>query len=117
MDGAPTGRRGSFVVAMPRPPTQRVTVAGKTMPGHLSKLGICSDSGAKRALRSLGNAGQRERPAGGTVTLVHCWGHARPKLKEVFDRSGSVIAKAGLKRIARMYTIEKDLGGLPHEWR
>jgi predicted amidohydrolase YtcJ len=34
---------------------------------------------------------------------------ARRKLKEVFDRDGSEIAAEGLRRIAEIYAIEKDI--------
>ena len=53
-----------------------------------------------------------DRPEG-PVTKALCWAHARRKLKEVFDSSGSPIAAAGLKRIARLYAIEKKIRGKP----
>jgi hypothetical protein len=43
--------------------------------------------------------------------VAHCWAHARRKLKEVFDRDGSEIAAEGLRRIAELYAIEKDIRG------
>jgi len=37
--------------------------------------------------------------------------HARRKLKEIFDRDGSQIAAEGLRRIADIYKIEKEIRG------
>ena len=44
--------------------------------------------------------------------MVHCWAHARRKLKEVFDRDGSEIAAEGLRRIAEFYAVETDIRGI-----
>ena len=49
------------------------------------------------------------RKGGDPVTVAHCWAHARRKLKEIFDRDGSEIAAEGLRRIAELYAIEKDI--------
>ena len=43
--------------------------------------------------------------------MAHCWAHARRKLREVLDRDGSEIAAEGLRRIAELYAIEKDIRG------
>ena len=51
------------------------------------------------------------RTGGDPVTVAYCWAHARRKLKEVFDRDGSEIAAEGLRQIAEIYTIEKDIRG------
>jgi hypothetical protein len=51
------------------------------------------------------------RKGGTPITVAHCWAHARRKLKEVFDRDGSEIAAEGLRRIAELYAIEKDIRG------
>ena len=51
------------------------------------------------------------RKGGAPITVAHCWAHARRKLKEVFDRDGSEIAAEGLRRIAELYAIEKDIRG------
>ncbi len=53
-----------------------------------------------------------DRP-GGPLTLAECWAHARRALKDIFDSSGSPIAKAGLKRIAEFYKIEDRIRGEP----
>lgn len=51
------------------------------------------------------------RKGGDPITMAYCWAHARRKLKEVFDRDGSEIAAEGLRRIAEIYAIEKDIRG------
>ena len=51
-----------------------------------------------------------DRPEG-PLTLAECWAHARRALKDIFDSSGSPIAKAGLKRIAELYKIEDRIRG------
>lgn len=51
------------------------------------------------------------RKGGQPIIVAHCWAHARRKLKEVFDRDGSEIAAEGLRRIAEIYAIEKDIRG------
>ena len=51
------------------------------------------------------------RTGGDPILVAHCWAHARRKLKEVFDRDGSEIAAEGLRRIAEIYGIEKDIRG------
>ncbi|MGV0817509.1 IS66 family transposase [Martelella sp. AMO21009] len=51
------------------------------------------------------------RKGGDPIRVVHCWAHARRKLKEVFDRDGSKIAAEGLRRIAAFYKVEADIRG------
>ena len=53
------------------------------------------------------------RKGGEPITLAFCWAHARRKLKEVYDRDGSPIAREGLDRIAQFYEIEAEIRGLP----
>ncbi len=53
----------------------------------------------------------REGRNGGPIVLAKCWAHARRKLKEIFDASGSPIAEEGLKQIAEIYRIEADIRG------
>jgi transposase len=48
---------------------------------------------------------------GPVIQLAYCWAHARRKLKEIFDASGSPIAAEGLARIAELYAIEKEIRG------
>lgn len=51
------------------------------------------------------------RKGGDPIVIAHCWAHARRKLKEIFGRDGSEIAAEGLRRLAEIYAIEKDIRG------
>jgi len=51
------------------------------------------------------------RKGGKPIVVAHCWAHARRKLKEVFDRDGSEVAAEGLRQIANIYAVEKDIRG------
>jgi transposase len=51
------------------------------------------------------------------VALAYCWAHARRKLHEVAQAGTAPIAEAGLKQIAALYRIEKDIRGLTPEAR
>ena len=52
-----------------------------------------------------------------TVALSYCWAHARCKLHEVAQSGTAPIAEEGLKQIAALYRIEKDIQGLIAEER
>ena len=52
------------------------------------------------------------RKGGDPIKVAHCWAHARRKLREVFDRDGSLIAAEGLRRIAEFYRIEAEIRGI-----
>ena len=49
--------------------------------------------------------------------MQHLWAHARRKLCEIHDSHRSEIAAQGLRRIAAMYAIEKQIRGEPAEVR
>ncbi len=51
------------------------------------------------------------------VALAYCWAHARRKLHEVAQSGTAPIAEDGLKQIAALYRIEKDIRGLAPEVR
>ncbi|MDE0096746.1 MAG: IS66 family transposase [Gammaproteobacteria bacterium] len=51
------------------------------------------------------------------VILCYCWAHARRKLCEIHDSHRSPVAAEGLRRIAQMYAIEKEIRGKPAEFR
>lgn len=51
------------------------------------------------------------------IELAYCWAHARRKLHEVAKNSTAPIAEDGLKRIAALYRIEKDIRGQNPEAR
>ena len=52
------------------------------------------------------------RKGGDPLCVAYCWAHARRKLREVFERDGSEIAREGLERIAKLYEIEAEIRGL-----
>lgn len=51
------------------------------------------------------------------IQLAYCWAHARRKLYEVAQNATAPIAEEGLRRIAALYQIEKDIAGLSVEAR
>jgi transposase len=57
-----------------------------------------------------------KRPAQ-DVRLAYCWAHARRKLHEVARTGTTPIADEGLKQIAALYRIEKDIRGQSPEAR
>jgi len=54
---------------------------------------------------------------GAPIQLAYCWSHARRRLREIYDNSGSEIAAEDLRRIAELYVIEADIRGSPPEQR
>ncbi len=86
-------------------------------PGRGGKHGEKLLDGFRGTVQIDGYAGhnrlaRRDRP-GGALTLASCWAHARRGPKEVFDSSGSPIAKEALRRIAQLYAIEDRIRGEP----
>jgi len=55
--------------------------------------------------------------SGDNVALAYCWAHARRKLHEVAQSGTAPIAEEGLKQIAALYRIEKEIKGLTAEAR
>jgi len=51
------------------------------------------------------------------VQLAYCWAHARRKLHEVARNATAPIAEEGLKQIAALYRIEKDICAQSQEAR
>jgi len=51
------------------------------------------------------------------VVRCFCWAHVRRKLVEVYESHRSEVAEEGLRRIAAMYAIEKEIRGEPPEVR
>jgi len=51
------------------------------------------------------------------ITHVACMAHARRKLFEVFEKTGSPIAEEGLRRIQELYAIEAGIKGKPADLR
>ncbi len=52
-----------------------------------------------------------DQPPG--ILLAACWAHARRKIFDVFEATGSPIAQEALRRIAELYAIEADISGQP----
>ena len=61
--------------------------------------------------------GRKSRRGGRPLRLARCWSHARRKLMEVYKKDRSPIAEEGLRRIAEIYAIEKEVRGLDPEER
>ena len=57
-----------------------------------------------------------KRP-GDDIKLAHCWAHARRKLHEVAQTGTTPIADKGLKQIAALYRIERNIRGQKPEAR
>jgi hypothetical protein len=54
---------------------------------------------------------------GGRIVEVGCWAHARRKLFDVYEATGSPIAEAALAWIKRLYAIEAHIRGQPPDRR
>ncbi len=85
-------------------PDRRGENAEKFLTGFDGTLQIDGYTGYNRLTKP-------SRKGGDPITVAYCWAHARRKLKEVFDRDGSEIAAEGLRQIAEIYAIEKDIRG------
>ena len=57
-----------------------------------------------------------KRPAQ-DIRLAYCWAHARRKLHDVAQTGTTPIADEGLRQIAELYRIEKDIRGQSPEAR
>lgn len=65
-----------------------------------------------------GYAGYKAVAAPGKgVARSYCWARARRKLCEVHHSHRAMIAAEGLRRVAAMYAIEKQIRGEPPEFR
>ncbi len=60
---------------------------------------------------------RKDRDGDAPLILAHCWSHARRKLYDLADKSGSDIAARGLKQIAGFYKIEAEIRGRSPEER
>jgi hypothetical protein len=60
-----------------------------------------------------GYAGFNELYRSGGVREVACMAHIRRKFVDVFQSEGSFLAEEAIKRIARLYAVEKDGRGRP----
>ena len=66
--------------------------------------------GFKGILQVDGYSGYN-RLDGPDVRRAYCWGHARRKVHNVFESTGSKVAAEGLRRIAEFYAIEASIRG------
>ncbi len=64
-----------------------------------------------------GYAGFNDLYRTGKITEVACMAHIRRKFVDVHQSQGSVIAEEAIKRIAKLYGIEKDVRGQPPDQR
>ena len=85
-------------------PDRRGENAEKFLTGFNGTLQLDGYQGYNRLTRT-------DRKGGDPIIVAHCWAHARRKFKENFDRDGSEIAAEGLRRIAEIYAVEKDIRG------
>jgi hypothetical protein len=64
-----------------------------------------------------GYAGFNELYRSGEIREVACMAHVRRKFVDVHRAQGSAIADEAIRRIARLYTIEKEARGSPPDYR
>ena len=67
--------------------------------------------GYKGWMHADGYTGFNEITATGHVREVACMAHVRRKFVDVHRTTGSVIAEGAIRRIARLYGIEKEVRG------
>ncbi len=65
----------------------------------------------KGVLQVDGYAGFEALPAKGDILLAACWAHARRKFYEFHQATGSPIAAEALRRIAKLYAVERRVRG------
>src|SRR5215510_1463262 len=53
----------------------------------------------------------------GPITEIACWSHARRGIFDVYDSSGSPIAKEALEKIGVLFDIERPIAGKPPDVR
>ena len=74
-------------------------------------------SGFSGFLQADAYAGYDRLYEGGRIVEVGCWAHARRKLFDVYEATGSPIAEAALAWIKRLYAIEAHIRGQPPDQR
>lgn len=106
-DDSPWGGDDPPGVAFTYAPGRSGQYAEDILKGFSGTLQVDGYAGYNRLLR---------RPAQ-DICLAYCWAHARRKLHEVAQTGTTPIADEGLRRIAALYRIEKDIRGLCPEAR
>jgi transposase len=94
-------------VAFTYAPGRSGQYADDILKGFSGILQVDGYAGYNRLLKRVDN----------NVALAYCWAHARRKLHEVAQSGTAPIAEEGLKQIAVLYRIEKDIRGLNAEAR
>jgi hypothetical protein len=74
-------------------------------------------AGFKGYLQADAYAGYDRLYQGGGIIEVGCWAHARRKVFEVHETTGSPIAAQALARIGALYAIEQQIRGKPPDQR
>jgi len=106
-DDRPWGGDDPPGVAFTYAPGRSGQYAEDILTGFSGILQVDGYAGYNRLLR---------RPAQ-DVRLAYCWAHARRKLHEVARTGTTPIADEGLRQIAALYRIEKDIRGQSPEAR
>lgn len=106
-DDRPWGGEDPPGVAFTYAPGRSGQYAEDILEGFTGTLQVDGYAGYNRLLK---------RPAQ-DVELAYCWAHARRKLHEVAQTGTTPIADEGLKQIAALYRIEKDIRGQSAEAR
>ena len=88
-------------------------VAFTYAPGRSGHYAEAILEGFSGVLQVDGYAGYNRllRRADQSVQLAYCWAHARRKLHEIARNGTAPIAEEGLKQIAALYRIERDIRG------
>jgi len=106
-DDRPWGGEDPPGVAFTYAPGRSGRYADDILSGFTGILQVDGYAGYNRLLK------RSEQP----IQLAYCWAHARRKLYEVAQNATAPIAEEGLRRIAALYQIEKDIAGLSVEAR
>jgi transposase len=69
------------------------------------------------ALHADGYAGFERLFETGTIHEIACWAHARRKFFDLFEATGSPIAREALDRVGALYGIESEIRGRPPDER
>jgi hypothetical protein len=101
-------------ISTPRLRGERPTCHLEDFQGVLQVDGRSPSSGRPEA-----GPGGRVRDAcrEGDIVLAACWAHARRKLHNFHQATGSPIAAEPLRRVAELYAIEMRIRGQPTEVR
>jgi len=106
-DDRPWGGDDPPGVAFTYAPGRSGQYAEDILKGFTGTLQVDGYAGYNRLLK---------RPAQ-DIRLAYCWAHARRKLHEVAQTGTTPIADEGLKQIAALYQVDKDIRGQSPEAR